>query len=41
MARSTAETLREMYGALLAAYGPQEWWPGETPTEVVIGAILT
>ncbi len=23
------------------ALGPQRWWPGETPFEVVIGAILT
>lgn len=23
------------------ALGPQQWWPGETPFEVVIGAILT
>lgn len=41
MAQSTAAALREMYAALLEAYGPQEWWPGATPTEVVIGAILT
>jgi endonuclease-3 related protein len=27
----------EIYTALLAAYGPQHWWPGETPTEVAIG----
>jgi endonuclease-3 related protein len=31
----------EIYTALLAAYGPQHWWPGETPTEVAIGAVLT
>ena len=30
-----------MYDALLGAYGPQGWWPGESPTEVVVGAILT
>ena len=24
-----------------AAYGPQRWWPGETPFEVIVGAILT
>ncbi len=30
-----------MYDRLWAAYGPQHWWPAETPTEVVIGAILT
>ena len=38
---TTARTLQDFYDALLAAYGPQHWWPGETPTEVAIGAILT
>lgn len=33
--------IREIYRRLMDAYGPQDWWPGETPTEVVIGAILT
>ena len=33
--------LLEMYDALYAAYGPQHWWPADSPTEVVIGAILT
>jgi len=26
---------------LSAAYGPQGWWPGESPFEVIAGAILT
>jgi endonuclease III related protein len=30
-----------IHNELLAAYGPQGWWPGETPFEVVVGAILT
>ena len=33
--------LRELYEELLRAYGPQHWWPAETPFEVVVGAILT
>lgn len=33
--------LREMYATLMAAYGPQKWWPADTPFEVVLGAILT
>jgi endonuclease-3 related protein len=33
--------LRQYYDALLAAYGPQQWWPGRTPFEVIVGAILT
>lgn len=37
----TYHGIRAIYDTLLAAYGPQRWWPAETPTEVVIGAILT
>jgi endonuclease-3 related protein len=32
--------LRLYYEALFAAHGPQRWWPGRTPFEVVVGAIL-
>ena len=39
--KSTARVVREMYDRLWSAYGPQHWWPARTPTEVVIGAILT
>lgn len=31
----------EIYNALFKYFGPQDWWPGETPFEVIIGAILT
>jgi len=30
-----------MYDELFRTYGPQHWWPGETPLEVITGAILT
>lgn len=30
-----------IYESLLSAYGPQQWWPGSTPFEVIVGAILT
>ena len=30
-----------MYTRLFAAYGPQGWWPGETPFEIAVGAVLT
>ena len=33
--------LRAMYDRLAEAYGPQHWWPAETPLEVTIGAYLT
>ncbi len=31
----------EIYRKLFKRYGPQHWWPAETPFEVIIGAILT
>jgi endonuclease-3 related protein len=38
----TADNLfMEMYQRLYAVYGPQGWWPGDGPLDVVIGAILT
>lgn len=30
-----------IYRRLLTRFGPQGWWPAETPFEVVVGAILT
>ena len=33
--------LDEYYNALFTALGPQHWWPGKTPFEVIVGAILT
>ena len=33
--------LRRIYEALFAMYGPQHWWPGESPFEIMVGAILT
>ncbi|MDD2473115.1 MAG: endonuclease III domain-containing protein [Methanoculleus sp.] len=41
MTASLAEDLLDTYGALLAAFGHQHWWPAETPFETMIGAILT
>lgn len=36
-----AKTILKIYQTMLNTLGPQQWWPGETPFEVVIGAILT
>ena len=36
-----ATRLMEIYQRLYAAYGPQHWWPGDGPFEVIVGAILT
>lgn len=33
--------LTGIYNTLYKAFGPQHWWPGETPFEVAVGAILT
>jgi endonuclease-3 related protein len=30
-----------MYDRLVERFGPQQWWPAQTPFEVVIGAYLT
>lgn len=29
------------YELLYTHFGPQNWWPGETPFEVMVGAVLT
>jgi len=33
--------LPEIYQRLFHAFGPQHWWPGDSPFEVAVGAILT
>ncbi|MGC9327804.1 MAG: endonuclease III domain-containing protein [Candidatus Hinthialibacter sp.] len=33
--------LMEVYQTLLHHFGHRNWWPGETPMEICIGAILT
>ena len=33
--------LRIIYRKLHKVFGPQHWWPGDTPFEVAVGAILT
>ncbi len=33
-------TLDEVYQRLWDAYGPQHWWPGQSPFEVMVGAVL-
>lgn len=36
-----ARALRRAYSRLLAAFGPQGWWPADSPLEVMVGAVLT
>ena len=33
--------LLKFYDQLFSTFGPQFWWPGETPWEVATGAVLT
>ena len=33
--------LNSIYAAMSAHYGPTHWWPGDTPFEIAVGAILT
>ncbi|MGQ9796564.1 endonuclease III domain-containing protein [Desulfosoma sp.] len=41
MGPQPAVFLRRLFETLFAAFGPQGWWPADTPFEVIIGAILT
>jgi endonuclease-3 related protein len=36
-----SEQLKKIYDLLYARFGPQHWWPGDTPFEVIVGAVLT
>jgi endonuclease-3 related protein len=33
--------LNSIYKKLLKKFGPQDWWPGDTPFEIAVGAVLT
>ena len=39
--RKTKASLRRAYELMRERFGHQQWWPGETPFEVCVGAILT
>jgi endonuclease III related protein len=32
--------LLDVYERLLATFGPQRWWPGDSPFEIMVGAVL-
>ena len=38
---ATADRLLELYRRMYDRLGPQGWWPGDSPFEVMVGAILT
>ena len=33
--------MHQLYEQLYEHFGPQQWWPGESPFEVMVGAVLT
>jgi endonuclease III-like uncharacterized protein len=41
VSQKTERDLRRAYTLMRARAGHQHWWPGETPFEICVGAILT
>jgi endonuclease III related protein len=41
MGKKNNSKLVDIYDRLYAHFGPSRWWPGESPLEVMVGAILT
>ncbi|MGD8562716.1 MAG: endonuclease III domain-containing protein [Desulfarculaceae bacterium] len=45
MTKSSQSKLRrnllDLYQRLFGRFGPQHWWPGDTPLEIMVGAVLT
>lgn len=39
--KPTRKAFLGIYRALYRHYGRRHWWPGETPFEIIVGAILT
>jgi len=39
--KNIANILNDIYEKLYTYFGPQNWWPADTPFEVCVGAILT
>lgn len=37
----SSRRLRSLYQRLLISHGPQSWWPGDSPFEIMVGAVLT
>jgi endonuclease-3 related protein len=39
--KKDSKLLLSIYKILYNSFGPQNWWPGDSPFEIMIGAILT
>jgi endonuclease-3 related protein len=40
MSTPSSENLNGIYRRLFRRFGPQHWWPGRTPFEIIVGAVL-
>jgi len=38
---NSPDVLLRVYDRLYAKHGPQHWWPGDGPLEIILGALLT
>lgn len=38
---TTKQRLLKIFNTLLESFGKRYWWPGDTPLEVIVGAVLT
>lgn len=41
MALATRRALEEIFQRLTHHFGPTRWWPGDSPFEIAVGAVLT
>jgi len=39
--RLSGRALQSIFASLYGRHGPQHWWPGESPFEIMVGAVLT
>jgi len=37
---ATTQRLHQIYQTLFTQHGEQHWWPGDTPFEIMVGAVL-
>ena len=35
------QRLLKIFDTLLETFGERHWWPGDTPLEIIVGAVLT
>ena len=41
MVKPARTSLLAVFNVLFDVHGPQHWWPGDTPFEIMVGAVLT